>query len=207
MDNTKKQYILLYISRYKESMVILGVCLLLNLEFWILGPFSFVQQADNADIMMSYYIRLVQNFFEYGPTYWADYMSIGADRISNTFSLLRFPALLLMIFPDWLAYQLLVILQVYIPALFAFKLSFEQLNYSKKSALVGALSYAFLISIGEHNFHFGYEFGVLLFPAVIYVLNLILLQRGIKKYFFAFLVGAIYSVVFSPIDFPVVFYF
>ena len=86
---------------YSPAISLLIACLLLNVEFWILGPFSFVQSADNADIEMSYYIRLVANFFEYGPTYWADYMSIGVDRLSSTLSLLRFPALLLIIFPDW----------------------------------------------------------------------------------------------------------
>ena len=74
---------------------------------------------------------------------------------------------------------------------------FSGLN--KKSAFVGAFFYAFLISIGEHNFHFGYEFGVLLFPVVIYYLNILLLKQGVKKYFIVFLFGALYSVVFCPI--------
>jgi hypothetical protein len=186
-------------SKYKPQIIILVICLLLNLEFWILGPFSFVQKADNADVMMSYYMRLVHDFFEYGPTYWADYMSIGVDRLSNTLSLLRFPALLLMVFPDWVAYQLLVILQVFVPALFLFKISHEHLLFSKQSSLIGALSYAFLISVGQHNFHFGYEFGVLLFPAVVFYLNMLLSTDGIKKYILVFVMGALYSVVFSPI--------
>ena len=80
-----------------------------------------------------------------------------------------------------------------------FKLSHEQLGLNKKSAFVGAFFYAFLIYIGEHNFHFGYEFGVLLFPVVIYYLNILLLKQGVKKYFIVFLFGALYGVVFCPI--------
>ena len=151
------------------------ICTLwLTIEYFLLGPYSFVRDHDTGDHWVPRLIQVGKNFIDHGVTYWIPWMGSGVDRFSNDL-LLNYPTqLLFTLLPGWIAYAIIMIIIYFFSIYFTFKVCNNILRLPNYLAAFSSIYYAILI--GRNGF-LQFQFVFATFPVL-----LLLLDRLWEKY-------------------------
>lgn len=109
--------------------------------FFILGPYSFVQMHDNGDGAMPFSMAF-SNDISWGD-HWFPYTAAGAPRLAQGITT-GYQTFLFRIFPAWVVYQFIILLNVAVMIGSAYLLSRKYLLAERSVAAWGSLAYAFV---------------------------------------------------------------
>lgn len=166
-------------------IVFLIWALWLTLEYFALGPYSYVRIHDWGDSILPMWMGSAQGFREYGFSYWSTLAACGFDRLTVLGPLFRTDTLLLFISPEWLAVGLVAFVQCFIAGYFTYRLCRDCLKFGELPSLLAGLAYSacfFYFSSG-----FAGEAG---FPLMLWALERINQRKGYDSYLLAALLGA-----------------
>jgi len=140
----------------------------LTIEYFLLGPYSFVRDLDTGDHWVPRLIQVGKNFIDHGVTYWIPWMGSGVDRFSNDL-LLNYPnQLFFTLLPGWIAYALIMILIYFFSIYFTYILCHNILGLSNHLSAFSSLYYAILI--GNNGF-LQFQFSFVTFPLLLFLLD------------------------------------
>jgi hypothetical protein len=141
----------------------------LILEYFILGPFSYVLVHDSADIFIPRLVYFANNILNEGISLWSPQMVGGVDRLTNGFSIFNFLSILFFFLKPWIAYSLFYFLQHFISGYFTYRICRETFHLDKLSSLVAGTILSYL---QVYQFDFGLGFSAL--PLIIWSLDRII---------------------------------
>lgn len=184
------------------GVIFLLWALWLTLEYFGLGPFSYIHLHDLGDSWIPSKLCLTHDFFKNGFSYWYPYAACGIDRVPK----FCIDNLLFSYFPGWFAYGFALVIQRFIAGYFTYRLCKDYLKLDQMPSIVAGLAYAISFSMLLYGaaYHaslcrqFAGEMG---FPFILWSLEFINKKEGsyINRYFLVFLLGlfALFSSNFS----------
>lgn len=167
----------------------------LTLEYFCLGPFSYVRLHDVGDCFLPMRLGLIQEYFQYGFSYWFPYAACGIDRLSLAgLNFFQVDSLFFFTLPGWLAYGVVTFLQRFIAGYFTYRLCKDYLKLDQMPSIVAGLAYAisfsWLLYWGSYHTLLQLQFaGEMGFPLILWSLESIHKREGISKYLLVFLLG------------------
>lgn len=166
-------------------LVFLIWSLWLSLEYFALGPFSYITINDQGDSIYPEQIAFIQGFFKNGLTQWFPYGIGGFPNLSQEWlSIARIDSLFFSIFPDWLPNGLVEFLQRFLAGFFTYRLCKDYLKIDKLLSFVAGLIYS-----TTTFFYISQLFTVAGFPFILWSLEYVSEKRNVTKYVLAFLLG------------------
>ncbi|MFC1590046.1 DUF6044 family protein [Candidatus Omnitrophota bacterium] len=188
----------------KKGFLFLLVALYISIEYFGFGPLSYVRIHDTADSFIPRYLTLKYSLFKYGVSYWCPSMGCGVDRLANDMLFPHFTTILFNIFPGWIAYQLIIIIQKFFAGYFTYRLSRDYLRLSEATSMYAGIAFALFVS-DLINFQLGFA----AFPFVLWAIERICERFRRSQYVWMVILGIFYSFcssfVFSiPFTLPMV---
>lgn len=182
----------LLLDKLKNVKFIFGaVSFFLGLEYFILGPFSFVQIGDGLQTIAERAIVACRSLLATGGiNYWMPSFSGGLDRLSNAGAFSEIGNLFY-ILPPWIATAALMVGGVFVSGYFTFLLCREVLGFSKKVSVISGILFS-SVFIGNIPF----IIGMAVLPFVLFYLEKVFSSQKMSflNKIFSFLVfGIIYS--------------
>jgi len=171
----------------KETLFLL-IALWLSLEYIGLGPFSYIRVHDTGDSFIPRYIAFVADFFKHGVTYWFPYMGCGVDRLANDLLYPQFSVILFGLFPGWLAYQLIIVAQLFLGGYFTYRLSKDYLQLSDIVSVYAGVVFALYC-----NDLINFQLGFAGFPFILWTIERIVDNSNKFGYLWIALLGIVYS--------------
>lgn len=190
----------------KPQLLLILWALWLTIEYFGLGPFSYVRVHDWGDSNLPMILGLKDQVFNHGLSYWFEYATGGVDRLAFLLANFRIQNLFFFVLPGWLAGGLFKLLQVFFAGFFTYKLSKDKLKISKGPAILTGLIYSISFShlIYDSAHHAMIRSGILGplgLPLVIWFLERINKKSKTKSYLlagglgvFTFLTSSIHKV-------------
>lgn len=163
------------------------VALWLGLEYFALGPASYVALHDNGDGTLPLYIGAARSLFTDGG-YWLPIMAGGVDRLGNDLAQLRLSSVLFAFLPGWVAYQLTVLLHLFLTGYFTFRIARDDLKLTEESAFFSGACAAFYSELT-----FGYSLSYSALPLVLWGLPRLAASK--RPLLWSVLAGLAYSSV------------
>ena len=172
-----------FVSKYRLPIFLIW-SLWLTLEYFGLGPFSYVRMHDWGDALFPMKMGSILEFSENGFSYWSSQAACGIDRLAATGPLFRVDSLFYFTFPGWLALGLIAFIQCFIAGYFTYRLCRDYLQLGELSSVVAGLAYSLSF------FYFQEQFaGAAGFPLILWLLEYIHERKSPIKYIFACLLG------------------
>jgi hypothetical protein len=174
-----------------EKILFLLVALFFGLEYFILGPFSYVRLGDVLDSWVPRNVATWQALFSGDFGYWQTFLIGGTDRMSNIASFNEL-ANLLFIFPGWLAMTIAAVGGFFFGGYYLFRLSHEILGFGKKASAVAGI--LFILPFIDN--YPPYTFGIVILPFVLFYLEKIFFSQKLRqpvKILFFLILGVAYS--------------
>lgn len=122
----------------------LFLALALAAQSYVLGPYSYLRWQDLGDSHISRYLILAKFFHEQGLTYWYPYAAGGVDQLSNGVRFFDAFFLLFYLFPGWLAFAIIRIVQFYVAGDYMRRILEEQAGVDRAGAMIGGACFVFL---------------------------------------------------------------
>lgn len=184
-----------------EKVFFFAVASWFCLEYYILGPFSYIRKGDNADSIVPRALTVWDSITSEGISYWYHLLGGGVDRLANEIVAARLDSFFFFLFPGWLATALLLMLGTFVGGYFVYLICIEYLQLQRGvSYMAGTLFAASLISIDIIPM----VMGLAMFPVAVYSLEKLAVgeKRSLgKKYvvvtFLALLFGLSNSLVLT----------
>ncbi len=175
---------------------VLVFCLLslwFALEYVALGPYSFMEIHDVADVAIPRYIMIARDLLSGGASYWVPGMTGGADRLANGALYTSVSAFFFILFPHWLAFQVLLLGHLFMSTYFTYRLCRDELGLPQDSSLYAgaAVAAAFGSDILAH------QWGLSAFPLLLFITSR-MAREGRCSLAKMALLGAAYSLFSSP---------
>lgn len=170
----------------RPLLFFLFVSLLLNLEYYIMGPFSVAPVGDSLGLRIPQTLSLWDSFSKYGMTSWWPDVGFGYDGVANNqkfFHLLHLPY---KYFPAWLAFAELSIIETFIAGYFTFKLATDMLKINYVSSLCAGMLCS-LLGTGAGLGISGLPFFLWVFEKIINTCS------GWRCIIYIFLIGTLFS--------------
>jgi len=155
-----------------------------TLEYFVLGPYSYVRIHDWGDSNLPMSMGSAQGFSDYGFSYWSTLAACGLDRLSAIGPLFQTDMLLFLISPGWLAAGLAAFVQHFIAGYFTYRLCRDHLKLGELASLIAGLAY----SICFFYFQSGFA-GEAGFPLILWTLEYVHQKKGLIAYLGAGLLG------------------
>jgi len=156
----------------------------LTLEYYALGPYSYVRIHDWGDSILPMWMGSAQAFSHYGFSHWSAQAASGFDQLSALGPLFRTDTLLFFISPGWLAVGLTALIQRFIAGYFTYRLCRDCLKLGELPSLVAGLAYSLCFFYFQSGFA-----GEAGFPLILWSLERISQRKGPATYLFAALLG------------------
>jgi hypothetical protein len=138
----KKYHFLLHFFSTHEKTFFLILSTWLCLEYFILGPYSYVRHGDNIDSVVPRAIN-VWNFISLEHTsYWYNLLAGGVDRLANEISAARLDSLFFFLFPDWIAYAGVLFLGTFVGGYFMYLLCKQTLKLNTRASFFAGIFFA-----------------------------------------------------------------
>ena len=171
------------LSRNKWPIFLLW-SLWLTLEYFGLGPFSYLRIHDWGDSIFPMRLGLIREFFESGFSYWTNIAACGFDRLAATGTFFQLDSLLFLTLPGWLSCGLVAFLQRFLAGYFTYRLCKDYLKLDELPSIVAGLAYS--VSFFYFQGQFAGEAG---FPFILWSLERANEMKNVTRYIFAFLLG------------------
>ena len=114
----------------------------LTLEYFALGPFSYLRIHDFGDYLPMRFV-LSQAFFQHGFSNWFPYSACGVDRLSiGLLNISQVDNLFFFTLPKWLACGFVKFLQCFLAGYFTYRLCGDCLKLDRMPSIVAGLVYA-----------------------------------------------------------------
>ncbi len=138
----------------------------LSLEYYALGPASYVQIHDSGDHAIPWYLWSAQSLLRDGVSYWMPAMACGVDRLSLDLSYGHWSELIFVLLPGWCAYALIAFAHYFLAGYFTFRLARDDLGLSVPAATYAGMSVSLYL-----DFVLSYQGGFSIFPMVVWCLG------------------------------------
>ena len=137
---------------WKVATAFLFVALLLSMESWVLGPYSYVPIHDAGDAQVPVFYRFAQMISEHGIQHWFPYHIAGNDEIVS-YNLIQLITPLFMWMPLWLAFATLLVLQHFLGAVSMYIYCRKKMNLAVMPSFIAGISYTapFCIFFGKSS--------------------------------------------------------
>jgi len=143
-------------SLRRPALTLAIVAVVLILDHFILGPYSYLKWHDLGEQHFTRYLVIANTFEKFGRYYWFPYGAGGVDLLSNGFRFTDFFFLFFKIFPYWLVIPALRLIQLFIAGWFMYLLCRDSLKFPVCAALAGGLFFQLLqMNLMEYYFGFG----------------------------------------------------
>jgi len=172
----------------KKYLLFLLFTIWVGLEYIGAGPFSYIRIHDTGDGTIPLYLLSAKNIREYGMTYWNQYAVCGIDRIANGSDIFHLNTLLFTIFPGWIAYQILVLVQLFIASFFTYRLCRDALKLEEIPSIYAGIFFSLFF-----NELIGFSLGIAGFPLLLWGIDKIYNREEKTKYLYIIILGALYS--------------
>lgn len=177
----------------RELLLFLVVASWLGLEYLALGPFSYIRIHDTGDYFIPLHLQTTRDLLKHGITYWFPYMGAGVDRLSQDVSYVHLNEIAFLILPGWLAYQLIVFVQLFLAGYFTYRVCRDFLDVSKLGSVYAGIVYA-----QSYTFVNGYVYlhlGFAGFPFIIWAIEKVFDLRKDSSYSWPWIIllGGLYS--------------
>jgi hypothetical protein len=143
----------------------LAIALALSVEYWCLGPYSYLRIHDNGDSFITRTAIAKAGLLSHGPAYWFPYMAGGVDRLAHDLPYTQFAFLIALAFPLWLSYAITVVLQCFLAGYGAFLLCRDVLRLDDLGSRIAGFGFAVFVSGLLYM-----QFGLYLLPLAIFAL-------------------------------------
>ena len=114
----------------------------LSLEYFCLGPFSYLRIHDWGDSTLPMRLGVIHEFLDNGFNHWSNIAVCGLDRLGATGPFLQIELLFYLTLPAWLACGLITFLQRFIAGYFTYRLCKDYLKLNELPSLVAGLVYS-----------------------------------------------------------------
>ncbi len=177
----------------RELLLFLVVASWLGLEYLALGPFSYIRIHDTSDYFIPLRLQTTRDLLKHGITYWFPYAGAGVDRLSQDVSYVHLYEIAFLVLPGWLAYQLMVFVQLFLAGYFTYRVCRDFLDVSKLGSVYAGIVYA-----QSYTFVNGYVYshlGIAGFPFILWALEKVFDLRKDSSYswLWIILLGSLYS--------------
>jgi len=172
----------------KKFLLFLLFTIWIGLEYIGAGPFSYIRIHDTGDSTIPLYLSFVQNIFRYGMTYWNQYAVCGIDRFANGPDILHLNTLLFLIFPGWIAYQILVLGQLFIASYFTYRLCRDVLKLEEIPSIYAGIFFPLFF-----DELICFSLGIAGFPLLLWGIEKIYTGKQKTKYLYVIILGILYS--------------
>lgn len=152
-------------------MLFLGWAIAISFFYFGLGTSSYIRIHDNADSTLSARMLLAQRINEGSLGWWNPALASGDDILASGH--LQWSVLLFMLFPDWLAYGLLMLLQRLVAGYFMFRLMRDSTELDLAPAIFAGLAFSSAtgpVSLVTTGFTTYDELGLPGFPLVLWMI-------------------------------------
>jgi len=171
---------------------LVAVPLLLSIEYYILGPYSYVRIIDEADSLIPRFLAFRSLLLNFGIFHWFPNLVCGVDSLSNGLAIWRFSTLFLLIKPGWLGYQFFKLAHYYFAAFSMFYFSRRYMKLPLWPSLLAAMF--FCMYLDDHLYT---SLLLSLFPLVLAILLSIVHYNPVKKYLIVLIVSTFYALACS----------
>lgn len=177
-------------NKIKENKILLFLLFTMwvGLEYIGAGPFSYIRIHDTGDGTIPLYLSFVQNIFKYGMTYWNQYSVCGIDRFANGPDIFHLNSFLFLVFPGWIAYQILVLLQLFIASYFTYRLCRDILELEEIPSIYAGIFFPLFF-----DELIAFSLGIAGFPLLLWGIEKIYTGKQKTKYLYIIILGALYS--------------
>ena len=129
-----------------KAVLWMGFTLWIGLEYYALGPSSYLRIFDNGDSLIPQNIAVARDFLQHGIHYWYAYAASGVDLLAEGywFTNVYFGNLIFIVFPGWLAYQITILLGFFLCGYCTYLLCKKQLGLSETGSIFAGFAYALL---------------------------------------------------------------
>lgn len=172
----------------KKYLLFLIFTIWVGLEYIGAGPFSYIRIHDTGDSTIPLYLSFAKNIFKYGMTYWNQYAVCGIDRFANGPDILHLNTLLFLIFPGWIAYQILVLGQLFIASYFTYRLCRDVLKLEEIPSIYAGIFFSLFF-----DELICFSLGIASFPLLLWGMEVIYTGKQKTKYLYIIILGALYS--------------
>ncbi|MBI4125607.1 MAG: YfhO family protein [Deltaproteobacteria bacterium] len=133
----------------KPLVVFLPVTLWLILEYFILGPYSYVRIFDVGNIHIPQNIVAAADFWRWGATYWYPYSLGGIDLMAEGYRALNLNYMNVFYYflPAWMAYPAFLLGVVWTGGYFTYRLAREHLGLSEAGGYFAGVSLACVLGV------------------------------------------------------------
>jgi len=179
------------INKIKENKLLffLLFTIWVGLEYIGAGPFSYIRIHDTGDSTIPLYLSFVQNIFKYGMTYWNQYSVCGFDYLSAAGTeIFHLNSLLFLIFPGWIAYQILVLLQLFIASYFTYRLCRDILKLEEIPSIYAGIFFPLFF-----DELIAFSLGIAGFPLILWGIEKIYNGTKKTKYLYIIILGSLFS--------------
>ena len=114
----------------------------LTLEYFGLGPYSYIRIHDCANSVFPRDLGYFSEFFQYGFSNWSAQIAGGIDRLSNGGPLFHLDSLFFLTLPGWLTYAAITLIQRFIAGYFTYRLCRDYLRLGEFPSIVAGLAYS-----------------------------------------------------------------
>ena len=182
----------------KKYLLFLLFTIWVGLEYIGAGPFSYIRIHDSGDTTIPLYLSFAKNIYRYGITYWNQYAVCGIDRFANGPDILHLNTLLFLIFPGWIAYQILVLGQLFIASYFTYRLCRDVLKLEEIPSIYAGIFFPLFFD----NL-IVFSLGIAGFPLLLWGMEKIYEREEKRKYLYIIILGSLFSLSSSiPLTLP-----
>jgi hypothetical protein len=194
----------LFVKIKNAKIIFLLTSLFFGLEYFILGPFSYVQISSSLDSFAEKAFLACRTLLAGGgASYWLPYFSGGIDRLSSLDSFGEIGNLLF-VFSPWIASAVMVTGGFFLGGFFTFLLCHEILGFGKRASVAAGI----LFSLPLVDNSAPYLTGMAILPLILFYLEKIFISQKLslfKKIFSFLILGIIYS-FFSSLAYTLPFF-
>lgn len=179
------------INKIKENKLLffLLFTIWVGLEYIGAGPFSYIRIHDIGDSTVPLYLSFVKNIFTYGITYWNQYAVCGFDYLAAAGTeIFHLNSLLFLIFPGWIAYQILVLLQLFIAGYFTYRLCKDALKLEEIPSIYAGIFFPLFF-----DELIAFSLGIAGFPLILWGIEKIYNGTNKTKYLYIIILGSLFS--------------
>jgi len=179
------------INKIKENKLLffLIFTIWVSLEYFGAGPFSYIGIRDTSDSNLPLYLTFIRNYLKYGMTYWNQYAVCGFDYLATAGpNIFHLNTLLFSIFPGWIAYQILVFLQLFIASYFTYRLGRDVLKLEEIPSIYAGIFF----SLFFHEL-IDFSLGIAGFPLLLWGMEKIYEREEKRKYLYIIILGSLFS--------------
>lgn len=197
----------LYTLYNNPALLFCVVALWLSLEYFILGPFSYLLIYEWGDGNLPHHVVLFRDLIKYGISYWSPYLASGADYFVQDSSYTQLHGVFLLLLPTWFVTPAITLLRFFLSGYFMYHIARDHLELPKNSALFASISFS-LSHLSFPSNLFSYS----LVPMFLWILDILLekKKRGLYTWPFLILLATIFSLSSSvagslPFTLPFIF--